>query len=133
MSAVTPSTIYHYLELHCVGRARAQTEQQLASIFQLRGVIIREMIHDLRLEGHLIASLSTGENRGYFIPLNRDEAVAGIAHLVHRLRSLASVFGCQVAAIDRAFGEPTLFDTPLPSLPAEADASRRRAISEVTA
>jgi len=109
-----PSTLYRYLQLHCLGLGRATRVRDLAAVFGVRETLVRQLVHELRAQGNLIGSSSIGRDRGYFIPICRTEALAGIHHLLTRLRSLREVYEPQLAALQRQFGEPTLFDAPIP-------------------
>lgn len=107
----TTTTLLHYLRMHCMGLPAAMTAADLAAVFDVRPVLIRELVHKLRLHGVIIGSSSTGTDRGYYIPSNRQEALLGIDHLVSRVRSVAEVYEAQKAAIENQFGvQPSLFD-----------------------
>ena len=121
---LTPSTLYRYLSANALGLENAITAQALADEWRVRPVVIRELIHDLRIEGAIIGSSSTGEHRGFFIPVSRDEALLGVDHLISRLRSLRDVHDAQLDAIGRRWPlQPSLFDSPS-AVPGGARVSR---------
>ena len=107
----TQDALYRWLTVNAFGADRARLAADIAETFGVRAVIIREVIHDLRLSGKLVGSSSTGRDRGYYLPRNRDEAVAGCGHLVSRVRSVAEVYEAQREAIQRTWpAQPSLFD-----------------------
>ena len=109
---LTPQALMRFLQTNAHGRDRAKTVAWLADQYGVGGKCVREIIHDLRLAGHLIGSGASG----IYVPRSRGEAVAGFGHLVKRVRSVAEVYESQRSAVDRAFpSQPGLFDQPLPA------------------
>jgi len=116
MSAkVTPAHVLRYLQTNACGLAQAKIDREITAALGIRSTRLRDLINLLRGTEHLIGSICTGRIRGYFIPLTREEAYAGKAHLTSRIEALADIDRAQQRALDRAFPtQLTLFDGPNP-------------------
>lgn len=69
--------LLHYLKKHCPGRENAISGKQLKKMLRVRDVGLRNMVHNLRVDGVPICS----DRTGYFYPANAWEVIATIGHL----------------------------------------------------
>ena len=88
--------VLDYIREHCRGRENAITAPDLTSKVTFRSGfhfserMIREVISNLRKEGHPIAS-AVNEPAGYFWPVTEDEARQVIGHFYSRLKEISAI------------------------------------------
>lgn len=87
---VLAAAILRYLRLHARGRAQAVSAKRLALAVGVNERAVREIIHDLREAGRLIAS-TVEQPAGYYFPGTKAEADICSRHLWARVREIARV------------------------------------------
>ena len=69
--------LLEYLQRRCLGRENAISGKRLRKMLRVRDVGLRNMVHNLRVDGVPICS----DRTGYFYPANAWEVIATIGHL----------------------------------------------------
>ena len=69
--------LLEYLQRRCLGRENAISGKRLRKMLRVRDVGLRNMVHNLWVDGVPICS----DRTGYFYPANAWEVIATIGHL----------------------------------------------------
>ena len=101
-------TIAEHLKHYHFGERNAVTSQELELAFAIRGKELRNLVNTLRCSGIPIAS----SGNGYFYAATEQEVRSTIAHMTHRIGSIAAAIRGLTQALEQ-------FDTAQFHLPLE--------------
>lgn len=103
--------LLEHLRMYCYGYGRRKPASVIAAHLHISERTVGALAAELVKRKHPICSTcAEGRDSGYYYPAKREETKAPRANIVSRIEALRERLAAFDDGVDRAFGNPSLFD-----------------------